>query len=158
MSRRRRSLLLGAAILTCVGVVAAWPRLRAEYYYVRIVLDPDPSEYTRYFSQLENMGRPAAVLPLLRLLHDDNPLNRDIAARRLEQYPTPRVIDALLAAAQDPQLEVRIAAVTTLGEIDDARVVSTLRQIIDRNNEVESSYARIALLRLAERGVIPSSR
>lgn len=61
MSPRRRKVLLGAAIVACAGVAAAWPRLQAEYYYVRIVMNPDPSESTRYFSRLENMAHTAAV-------------------------------------------------------------------------------------------------
>jgi HEAT repeat protein len=69
-------------------------------------------------TSLMRLGRPA-VLPLLALLHDDDPWVRRMAVDILGGIRDKRAIEPVAPLLQDPDYEVRRAAVEALEEIGD---------------------------------------
>jgi hypothetical protein len=77
----------------------AWPRLTAEYRYVRILTGSD-ADKVFHLMQLW-MSNDAAAGPVLAWLLEDSsdPVTRAAAARYLERYPSEPAIVGLMAAA-----------------------------------------------------------
>ena len=131
----------------------AWPRLTAEYRYVRILTGSD-ADKVFHLMQLWMSNDAAAGPVLTRLLEDSSdPVTRAAAARYLERYPSEPAIVGLMAAARDRDQQVRTDAIASLGEVGDARTIALLRGLAAREKTLEASYAREALKRLAARGV-----
>ena len=148
LSRRERVLALFAAI--CV-LALFWPRVRAEYYYLRIVTGRGEQQVT-FSLRLQGLGNQAAVPPLLRLLRSDDSFLRDTAARSLARYAGEGVVSVLIQVAEsDPDVEVRIASVWSLGELHDPRAMPVLRRIAASDRSVRGN-AIDALWKLGPEG------
>jgi HEAT repeat protein len=77
---------------------------------------------------------PGIILPYLK---NTDFLVRETTAETLGDFKDVQVIDALLAALDDPKWQVRLAAVTSLGKIGDPRAVpSLIEQLSDKGGKI----------------------
>ncbi len=122
-----------AALLLVVAVVfvLALPRLRAEFYYVGVILNNGDIDW---FYELGILGEPAFPV-LMRLLEvDDEFIIRKRAAEFIGRMRDRRAVPKLMAMARnDPNTMVQDAAVTALGMIGDPRAVPVLEELSWQN-------------------------
>jgi HEAT repeat protein len=130
--------------LLFVSIGLASPRLRAEYYYLRILNDP----YDHHLFNRLWFLRDSATPTLIRLLQHDVYLTRQRAAEGLKRARDPEAVGALLEAARnDSSRSVRDSAILSLGFIGDERALPVLKQLSHEN-----ATALEALTRLGTRG------
>lgn len=141
LPRQRKVLLVALAGVS----LAACPRVRAEYYYLRLLTAlKGPSPQAAHWSmKLDLMDRDGAVAPLLRMLRHDNPWMRTVAAESLGKHRGEKVVRALLEAASDPDEAVRAVAIESLGKIGDPLAVSTLRRLMAERGVVYTVLGRM---------------
>lgn len=136
-------LRVAALVLSAVGLVSC-SRVRAEYYYLRIKMGDSTSSLVGWFSHLEHMDKSAAVPPLVRLLRDEDPWVRAVAARALQPYHRRNVVVALSkVAGKDPDEQVRRAAIDSLGAIGDPLAVPVLRDLGGKEGGVYEALGRL---------------
>ena len=84
--------------------------------------------------------------PLLDALHDPDPDVRGHAAGSLSTFKSdPRVLPALLRTASDPDVDVRVDAVSALGYLGDRGALSALRQALSDPVEKVRRFAEYAI-------------
>ena len=122
-----------AALLLVVAVVfvLALPRLRAEFYYVGVILNNGDIDW---FYELGILGEPAFPV-LMRLLEDDDEfIIRARAAEFIGRMRDRRAVPRLMETARnDPNTMVQDAAVKALGMIGDHRAVPVLKELSWQN-------------------------
>ncbi|MGD8237282.1 MAG: HEAT repeat domain-containing protein [Armatimonadota bacterium] len=99
---------------------------------VKGLSDPDPKRRAAAAASLQryqDMGD-AALDPLLKALEDEDPKVRARVAATLSNYRVPKVAEALLAASDDPDEDVRGMIVDVLGTIKAEAAIPRLRELM----------------------------
>lgn len=88
---------------------------------------------------LAQMGTPA-VVPLISILEDSNPLLREISARVLGEINDPRAIDPLVQLLTDSTWATRRAAAQSLGKMNSQKAIDPLLKLLsDKEPEVRNA-------------------
>ena len=88
------------------------------------------STYSSIEGALTSIGS-AAVKPLMQMLQDALPKNRENAARILGRINDPQAVDPMIQALyKDPSVQVRQAVITGLSQFEDEKVVDPLHQAL----------------------------
>ncbi len=136
-------------LLVVVGVmflVVAWPRLMAEYYYFTIARDKaSVGDWVSVWDKLQLLGSAGRPV-LLRLLQDEEKINRQFAADALRFARGDEVVLALMEVARaDPEKEVKLKAIHSLGVIGDPRAVPVLRELAWRYGVAQSALSMMGV-------------
>jgi len=95
--------------------------------------------------RIARFGREDAAPPLIRLAHTGASERRAAAIAVMPLVPAPAVVDAAIAALQDPDPTIRMAAAGALGTMALPRAVEALLQALPREKASVAAAVLVAL-------------
>jgi HEAT repeat protein len=105
---------------------AALPELR------EALRDPNERVRIQAISLIGNQGKEPDAFLLAGLIEDGSPAVRELVVRVLSRYgEAPGILQVVIERLQDPDEEVRLAAITTLGETSQPAAVPHLIKCLD---------------------------
>lgn len=85
---------------------------------------------------------------LVASLRDPEPIIRTEAAAALGQINYPPAVEHLITATQDTDLDVRKAAINSLGKIGDSRAMEALQAMLNDEREVVRVLSKLAIAQI----------
>src|SRR5262245_21499465 len=104
--------------------------------------DPDSKVRTSAAAALKKFGK-AAHAPMLEAHRGGNAQARFVLLGALGRIKTPAISELLIAALDDPQVEIRVEAARVLGVRKDQRAVDRLLQAVAEGGPYQSFYIRM---------------
>ena len=104
--------------------------------------DPDSKVRTSAAAALKKFGK-AAHGPMLAAYRGGNAQARFVLLSALGQIRSPAMSDLLIAALDDPQVQIRLEAARVLGVRKDQRAVGRLLEMVDEGGPYQSFFIKM---------------
>jgi HEAT repeat protein len=128
-----------------IAALSALGRLRdprAIEPVIAMLDDPDSKVRTSVAAALKKFGK-AAHVPMLEAYRRGTARARFVLASALGRIKSPAISELLIAALDDPQVEIRMEAARVLGVRKDRRAVPRLLQSVAEGGPYQSFYIRM---------------
>jgi len=151
-------ILIGASVLIMLACGAAlWQRdaLRAHWWARRLSTAQGFDEQRHYVTLLASLGE-SAVTPVARLMEQEDPRTRILAAGILAHTACMPARNSLVKALHDPDVEVREAAALALAFGHETQVVPALAAVSREADAQAAAAACVALGMIASNIALPA--
>lgn len=120
---------------------------RVELKVFTALKDTNPRVQNAAFSLLQRLTSSQAVSQLVAIMLQDKKVEwRRSAAQALSNQPDPRTADSFIAALKDTDIRVRLAAVSGLARLRDARTFTPMLALFKTEDEAEVRRKALELL------------